>query len=237
MLELTTESNNQIELKKGIGKVNEVNLKLQLDTLPGKVGIGHTRWATHGKVTEKNAHPHKSNSGEIAIVHNGIIENFEELKNQLENEGYSFKSETDSEVIANLLQKNYESTSNVKETVLKSVSELKGHYAFVAMFENGQLVAAKFHEPLIIGVGQDDFFLSSDVLGFIEYTDDAIYMENGNFIILEKDKFQIFDFNGEQTKYGITKVSKEFGDAYKGSYAHFTLKEIHEQDKTILKSW
>jgi len=233
---VATEFENQIELKKGTGKVNEVNLKIQLDKLPGKVGIGHTRWATHGKVTDINAHPHSSNSGKIAIVHNGIIENFEELKKQLENEGYSFKSETDSEVIANLLQKNYELTGDVKETIMKTVAELKGHFSFVAMFENGQLAAARFHEPLIIGVGQDDFFLSSDVLGFIEYTDDAIYIENGNFVILDKNKFQILDFNGEHAKYGITKVSKEFGDAYKGDYAHFTLKEIYEQHETILKA-
>ena len=233
---VATESNNQIELKKGIGKVNEVNSKIHLDSLPGKIGIGHTRWATHGKVTEFNAHPHSSNSGKIAIVHNGIIENFEELKKQLEDEGYNFKSETDSEIIANLLQKHYEKTGDVKETILKTVSEIKGHYAFVAMFENGQLAAARFHEPLIIGVGQDDFFLSSDVLGFIEYTDDAIYLENGNFVILEENKFQILDFKGEHAKYGITKVSKEFGDAYKGDYAHFTLKEIYEQHETILKA-
>ena len=233
---VATESDNQIELKKGTGKVNEVNLRVQLDTLPGNVGIGHTRWATHGKVTDVNAHPHTSNSGKIAIVHNGIIENFEELKKQLENEGYSFKSETDSEIIANLLQKNYELTGNIKELIMKTVSELKGHYAFVAMFENGQLAAARFHEPLIMGIGQDGFFLSSDVLGFIEYTDDAIYMKNGNFVILDKDKFQIFDFNGRHEKYEITKVSKEFGDAYKGDYAHFTLKEIYEQHETILKA-
>ena len=233
---VATESNNQIQLKKGIGKVNEVNSKIQLDLLPGKIGIGHTRWATHGKVTEFNAHPHPSNSGKIAIVHNGIIENFEELKKQLEDEGYDFKSETDSEIIANLLQKHYEKTGDVKETILKTVSEIKGHYAFVAMFENGQLAAARFHEPLIIGVGQDDFFLSSDVLGFVEYTDDAIYLENGNFVILEENKFQILDFQGEHAKYGITKVSKEFGDAYKGDYAHFTLKEIYEQHETILKA-
>jgi len=233
---VATESGNKIELKKGTGKVSEVNSKIQLDTLPGKVGIGHTRWATHGKVTELNAHPHSSNSGKIAIVHNGIIENFEELKKQLESEGYSFKSETDSEVIVNLLQKNYELTKNVKDTIMKTVAELKGHYAFVAMFENGQLAAVRFHEPLIIGVGQDDFFLSSDVLGFIEYTDDAIYMKNRNFVILDKNKFQVLDFNGKHAKYGITKVSKEFGDAYKGHYAHFTLKEIYEQHETILKS-
>ena len=233
---VATESENQIELKKGTGKVNEVNSKVQLDTLPGKVGIGHTRWATHGKVTDANAHPHPSNSGKIAIVHNGIIENFEDLKSQLETEGYSFKSETDSEIIANLLQKNYEQTNDVKKTILKTVSEIKGDYAFVAMFENGQLAAARFHEPLIIGVGQDDFFLSSDVLGFIEYTDNAIYMENGTFVILDKNKFEISDFNGEHIGYRITKVSKEFGDAYKGDYAHYTLKEIYEQPETILKA-
>ncbi|MFQ5496403.1 MAG: glutamine--fructose-6-phosphate transaminase (isomerizing) [Nitrosopumilus sp.] len=233
---VATESENKIELKKGTGKVNEVNSKIQLDTLPGKIGIGHTRWATHGRVTDANAHPHPSNSGKIAIVHNGIIENFEELKQQLKNDGFDFKSETDSEIIANLLQKNYEQTNDVKETILKTVSEIKGHYAFVAMFENGQLAAARYHEPLIIGVGKDDFFLSSDVLGFIEYTDDAIYIENGNFVILEKDRFQILDFEGNHAKYGITKVSKEFGDAYKGDYAHFTLKEIYEQHETILKA-
>jgi len=233
---VATESNNQIELKKGTGKVSEVNSKVQLDTLPGNIGIGHTRWATHGRVTEANAHPHASSSGKIAIVHNGIIENFEELKKQLEEEGHNFKSETDSEVIANLLQKYYEITKDVKETILKTVSKIKGHYAFVAMFENGQLAAARFHEPLIVGVGQNDFFLSSDVLGFIEFTDDAIYLENGNFVILEDDKFQILDFEGNNPGYGITKVSKEFGDAYKGDYAHFTLKEIYEQNETILRA-
>ena len=233
---VATESDNKIELKKGTGKVNEVNSKVHLDTLPGKVGIGHTRWATHGKVTDINAHPHSSNSGKIAIVHNGIVENFEELKKQLESEGYSFKSETDSEVIANLLQKNYELTGDVKETIMKTVVEIKGHYAFVAMFENGQLAAARFHEPLIIGVGKNNIFLSSDVLGFVEYTDNAIYMKSRNFVILDKEEFQIFDFNGKKIKYEITKVSKEFGDAYKGDYAHFTIKEIYEQHETILKA-
>ncbi len=233
---VATESKNRIELKKGIGKVNEVNSKIQLDSLPGKTGIGHTRWATHGTVTELNAHPHSSNSGKIAIVHNGIIENFEELKKQLEDEGYNFKSETDSEIIANLLQKNYETTNDVKETIMKTVSQIKGHYAFVAMFENGELAAARFHEPLIIGVGQENVFLSSDVLGFIEYTDNAIYMKSGNFVIVKNKEFQIIDFDGENMKYEITKVSKEFGDTYKGDFAHFTLKEIYEQPDVILKA-
>src|SRR3989304_7923924 len=233
---VATESNSQIELKKGVGRVEEVNSKIQLDTLPGKVGIGHTRWATHGKVTDVNAHPHSSNSGKLAIVHNGIIENFEQLKRELEKDGYVFKSETASEVIANLLQKNYEIAKNVTDAIIKTVSELKGHYAFVAMFENGQLAAARFHEPLIVGIGKNSYFLSSDVLGFIEQTDNAIYIENGNFVIIDKDKLQILDFNGESIKQQVTKVSKEFADAYKGDYAHFTLKEISEQPETILRA-
>ncbi len=233
---VATESGNQILLKKGVGKVAEVNSSVHLDNLPGSIGVGHTRWATHGKVTDANAHPHPSNSGKIAIVHNGIVENFEELKEKLQKEGFSFKSETDSEVIANLLQQNIEKTSNVKESLMKTVSQLKGHYAFVAMFENGTLAAARFHEPLIIGVGKDSYFLSSDVLGFIEQTDDAIYIDNGDFVIIDSSGLQICNFDGTPVKKQITKVSKEFADAYKGDYAHYTLKEISEQPDTILKA-
>ena len=233
---IATKSNNQILVKKGIGKVAEVNNRFQLDKLPGNVGVGHTRWATHGKVTDANAHPHPSNSGKIAIVHNGIIENFSELKAELQKEGYTFQSETDSEVIANLLQKNFDNTSDIKSSIRATISRLKGHYAFVAMFENGTLAAAKYHEPLIVGVGEDDYFLSSDVLGFIERTDDAIYLDNGNFALIDPSGLKIYNFEGELIKYNITKVSKEFADAYKGDYAHYTLKEISEQPDTVLKA-
>jgi glucosamine--fructose-6-phosphate aminotransferase (isomerizing) len=233
---VATESDNKITLKKGVGKVSEVNAKVHLEKLPGKIGIGHTRWATHGKVTDTNAHPHYCSSGKIAIVHNGIIENFEKLKKDLESDGYKFQSETDSEVIANLLQKNYESSKNVKNTMIKTVSELEGHYSFIAMFENGQLAAARFHEPLIIGVGEKNYFLSSDVLGFIEQTDNAIYIDNGNLILIDQGLLEVLDFEGNQIKPNITKVSKEFADVYKGDYAHFTLKEISEQPETIFKA-
>jgi len=233
---IATKSNNQILVKKGIGKVVEVNNRFQLDKLPGNVGVGHTRWATHGKVTDANAHPHPSNSGKIAIVHNGIIENFSELKAELQKEGYTFQSETDSEVIANLLQKNFDNTSDIKSSIRATISRLKGHYAFVAMFENGTLAAARYHEPLIVGVGEDDYFLSSDVLGFIERTDDAIYLDNGNFALIDPSGLNLYNFEGELIKYNITKVSKEFADAYKGDYAHYTLKEISEQPDTVLKA-
>lgn len=227
-----------IMVRKGTGRVDDVNRSARLDAMPGSVGIGHTRWATHGNVTDANAHPHPSSSGEIAVVHNGIITNFEEIKSELVKDGYAFRSETDSEVISNLLQKNYERTKSIKESMTGTVSRLQGEYAFVAMFSGGRLAAARLHKPLIIGVGKNDMFLSSDVLGFIEYTDEAVYVENGNVVIANGDMstFEITDFEGSPVKYSITKVSKEFGDAYKGDYAHFTLKEIFEQHEAASKA-
>jgi len=233
---IATKSENEILVKKGVGKVIQVNNAIHLDDLPGITGIGHTRWATHGKVTDTNAHPHSSNSGKIAIVHNGIIENFEELKKGLISSGYAFKSDTDTEVIANLIQKNFEQTSDIKQTIIKTVSQLKGHYAFVVIFENGTLAAARFHEPLIVGVGKNSHYLSSDVLGFIERTDDAIYIDNEDFVLVNETGLKTYNFDGTQVKHQITKVSKEFADVYKGDYAHFTLKEISEQPDTIMRA-
>jgi glucosamine--fructose-6-phosphate aminotransferase (isomerizing) len=233
---VATFSENQISVRKGVGKVSEVNNAVKLDALSGSVGIGHTRWATHGGVTEVNAHPHPSSSGEIAIVHNGIIENYSELKKELQEKGYSFKSETDSEIIANLLQYNFDQTKENKKAMMQTVSRLKGNYAFVAVFGDGTLAAARFHEPLILGVGKGEYFISSDVLGFVEYTDDVIYLDNREFVIISSSGIQIFDFDGVPVQHQITKVSKELADVYKGDYAHFTLKEISEQPDTILKA-
>ena len=229
-------SGNQILIRKGVGKVAEVNNTVKLDALSGTVGIGHTRWATHGGVTETNAHPHPSSSGEVAIVHNGIIENYLELKKELQQKGYTFKSETDSEIIANLLQYNFDQTKDIKKSMMQTVSKLKGNYAFVAVFENGTLTAARFHEPLIIGVGKDGYFISSDVLGFVEHTDEVIYPDNHEFVIINSEGIQMFNYEGNPVQHQITKVSKELADAYKGDYAHFTLKEISEQPLTILKA-
>jgi glutamine---fructose-6-phosphate transaminase (isomerizing) len=233
---VATFSNNQILVRKGVGKVLEVNKLAKLDELSGTVGIGHTRWATHGMVTDTNAHPHPSSTGEIAIVHNGIIENHEELKKDLEQKGYAFKSQTDSEVIANLLQYHYDKNKEIKKSMIDAISQLKGNYAFVAVFEDGTLAAARLHEPLIIGIAKDGYFISSDVLGFVEQTDEVIYLDNKEFVIIGKAGIKIFDFDANPVQHQITKVSKEFADVYKGEYAHFTLKEISEQDITILNA-
>ncbi|QLH08381.1 glutamine--fructose-6-phosphate transaminase (isomerizing) [Candidatus Nitrosotenuis sp. DW1] len=233
---VATETGNEISVKKGVGKVSEVNNALHLDAMLGNVGIGHTRWATHGNVTDANAHPHPSSSGKIAIVHNGIIDNYGELKSDLEKRGYVFKSQTDSEVIANLLQFNFDEVHDIKSAMMRTVSKLKGHYAFVAMFQNGTLAAARYHEPLIVGIGKNGYFMSSDVLGFIEKTDDAIYLDNGELVVLDQVGIHIFNFEGIPVKHQITKVSKEFADVYKGDYAHFTLKEISEQPETVIQA-
>ncbi|MGI0041701.1 MAG: glutamine--fructose-6-phosphate transaminase (isomerizing), partial [Nitrosopumilaceae archaeon] len=229
---VATFSGNQILVRKGVGKVAEVNNTVKLDALSGTVGIGHTRWATHGGVTETNAHPHPSSSGEVAIVHNGIIENYLELKKELQQKGYTFKSETDSEIIANLLQYNFDQTKDIKKSMMQTVSKLRGNYAFAAVCENGILTAARFHEPLIIGVGKDGYFISSDVLGFVEHTDEVIYPDNREFVIINSEGIQMFNYEGNPVQHQITKVSKELADAYKGDYAHFTLKEISEQPLT-----
>ena len=231
----TRTKDSRISLKRGVGRVDEVNSAVRLDQLEGRVGIGHTRWATHGKVTETNAHPQLSNSGKIAIVHNGTVDNFDELKEKLQGLGYTFQSQTDTEVISNLIQYYYEKNSDEKAALIATVAELKGHYSFVVMFESGVLAAARFHKPLIIGKEKNGYFVSSDVLGFIEKTDEVIYIENGNFAIIDKD-VQFFDFDGNKTRYPVTKISKEFADIYKGDYAHYTIKEISEQTQTILNA-
>jgi len=233
---VATNIGSKILVKKGVGKVNDVNSNLKLDTMHGNVGIGHTRWATHGQVSMINAHPHLCHDSSIAVVHNGIIENYAELRKELEGKGINFKSETDTEVIPNLLGWYLRQTNNVKEAIMKTVSNLRGQYSFVAMMQDGSLVAAKFHEPLLVGVGENESFVSSDVLGFIEKTDQVIYLEDEQFIMMNDKGFQIYNFRGEPISYNTVKVSKQLNDVDKKGFEHFTRKEIFEQPKTILNT-
>jgi len=234
---VATNSNSQILLKKGIGKVNAVNLDLKLDTMPGQVGIGHTRWATHGRVNKINAHPHLCSDNSIAVVHNGIIENYVELRKGLEsNHSIIFKSETDTEVIPNLLGSFLKQTGNIKDALMQTVSKLSGQYSFISLFEDGSLVAARFHEPLIMGIGENECFISSDVLGFIEKTDQVIYLDNEEFVILDEMGYRIYDFYGNPVQHKIVTISKQNNDVNKNGYKHFTRKEIFEQPSTILNA-
>ncbi len=229
---LATISNKRILVKKGVGKVEDVNRSLALEMMEGKVGIGHTRWATHGGVTDSNAHPHKNCKNDIAIVHNGIIDNYNELKKSLVAHGHKFRSETDSEVIAHLLGEFLHKKRDVKKAMISVTKKLKGTYAFVAVFDDGTVAGARFDEPLIVGIAKDGYYVSSDVLGFIEHTDKAIFLDNNEIVILN-DGYSIFDFDGSKVKKQATQIAWELADADKGKYAHHTLKEINEQKHTI----
>jgi glucosamine--fructose-6-phosphate aminotransferase (isomerizing) len=227
----TIDSGN-ILVRKGTGKVLEVNKSLNMSEMSGKIGIGHTRWATHGGVTDSNAHPHSACRKDVAVVHNGIIENYKELKEELMRAGHMFASETDSEVIAHLLEVGL--GKGTKEAMIQTCKKLKGNFAFVAVFEDGTIAGARFEEPLIIGVANDGYFLSSDVLGFLQYTDKAIFLENGDICIVDKTKLEIFDFEGAPVAHPITQVAWELGDIDKGKYAHYTIKEINDQRLTVV---
>lgn len=233
---LATISRKQILVRKGVGKVDDVNKALHLERMNGNIGIGHTRWATHGGVTDKNAHPHQNCKNDIAIVHNGIIDNYNELKKSLVGKGHKFKSETDSEVIAHLVGE-FLHKDDVKKAVLSVTRKLKGSYAFVAVFEDGTLVAARYDEPLIVGVTKNDYFISSDVLGFIEHTDQAIFLDNNEIVIIDNDGLTIYDSSGSKVKKCITQIAWELADADKGKFAHHTLKEINEQKHTIARAF
>jgi glucosamine--fructose-6-phosphate aminotransferase (isomerizing) len=229
---VATFDSGNILVRKGTGKVIEVNRNLNIDQMAGKIGIGHTRWATHGGVTDRNAHPHSACKNNIAVVHNGIIENYKELKQELTDAGHTFASETDSEVIAHLLEIHF--GKGIKQAMIDTCKRLKGNYAFVAIFQDGTICGARYEEPLVIGVANDGYFVSSDVLGFLQYTDKAIFLENGDICIVDNSKLEIFDFEGRAIAHPITQVAWELGDIDKGKYAHYTLKEINEQRLTVV---
>ena len=224
---------SHILVRKGIGKVNQVNNGLGLAEMQGTVGIGHTRWATHGGVTNSNAHPHSCCSGEIAVVHNGIIENYAALKEQLAVRGHVFRSETDTEVIAHLLEESYAVIKEVRGAVKEAVRHLEGSFAFVALFANGTLACARMDEPLVIGVSDSAYYASSDVLGFLQYTDQAIFLENGDIAVIDASGIAVSDFDGKKVSREVTKVAWELAAASKGEYAHYTIKEIFEQKETV----
>ncbi|MPZ07529.1 MAG: glutamine--fructose-6-phosphate transaminase (isomerizing) [Nitrososphaeraceae archaeon] len=232
---IATINNGKILLKKGVGKVVDVNKNLDLSSMDGHIGIGHTRWATHGGVTEKNAHPHYGCTDSIAIVHNGIIENHSELMEELIELGHVFKSDTDSEVIAHLLERYYAEHKNIKSSMIETCRRLKGYYAFVAAFEDGTICGSRYNEPLVIGLADTGYFISSDILGFIGYTDKAIFLDNRDIVVLDSKTLQIYDQDGKTVKRTLTQVAWELAAIDKGKYAHHTLKEIHEQPSVVEK--
>lgn len=201
--------------------------------LPGHSGIGHTRWATHGAPTDLNAHPHMSNDEKFAIVHNGIIENYALLREELKEKGFVFKSETDTEVIVHLLDYYY--TGDFKTTVMKTVARLEGSYALGVLCADfpGHLFAVREAGPLILGVGVDEHYFASDVTALVSHTKNVIYLEDGQFAELTPDGITLFDGTGTSIEAPVTRVVWDIEAAEKGGYEHFMLKEIMEQPSAL----
>ena len=216
------------------GKVNELGLALDESALIGQLGIAHTRWATHGAPADKNAHPHICND-KVAIVHNGIIENFEELKVQQSKQGFTFTSDTDSEVIAHQIVLYIDQGSSLYEAVLKTLSDIKGAYALGVIDKNDpeKLIAARHGSPLVIGIGETENFIASDVQALLKETQDFIFLENGDIAEISRDKIKIYDENGAVVERPVTTSKLTADAAEKGGYPHFMLKEIYEQPQAI----
>jgi glutamine---fructose-6-phosphate transaminase (isomerizing) len=231
------DSDGIITVRKDVGRVKQLEQEYRVGRLEGRVGIAHTRWATHGGVSQENAHPQVSCKGDIAIVHNGIIENYIELREQLESRGHTFTSETDTEVIPHVIEEEYKRERDPVRATLAAARILKGQYAFVALFADrpGLLVGARYDAPLVVGMGERTNFLASDVLAFLAHTDRAVFLDNKEVVEVTPEGIRIFSLKGKElvAKRKETKVAWELGSLSKANYAHYTLKEIHEQPSTI----
>ena len=229
-------NNGEMLSRKRQGKLRVLENSLREKPIDGHLGIGHTRWATHGGPSEANAHPHLDCNGNIAIVHNGIIENYRELRKDLEARGHRFLSETDSEVLAHLLEDRY--GKNLIETTRHVVAELEGSFAFVATTtaDPGTLVAARQDSPLIIGVGDGEHFIASDVPAVLSATKRIIVLDDQEIAAVTADSAKVLDFAGNVHQKAVARIEWDGSEAEKGTHDHFMLKEIHEQP-TVLRSF
>ncbi|KEI96835.1 glutamine--fructose-6-phosphate aminotransferase [Clostridium botulinum A2B3 87] len=223
----------EIEFQKYKGRLNVLSENLESKPMEGTIGIGHTRWATHGVPSDVNSHPHLNMDETIAVVHNGIIENYMEIKEWLASEGVEFKSETDTEVIAHLVDHYYE--GDLLQAVFKAIKKLRGAYALGVVCKDNpeQLVAVRKDSPLIVGIGENENFIASDVPAILKYTRDVYFLDNGEVVTLEKDKIKIYNEKEEEITKEPFHVMWDVEAASKGGYDHFMIKEINEQPNGI----
>ena len=229
-------ADQQIEIRKNIGSVDEVNQMEDLTAPQGCLGLAHTRWATHGGVTKANSHPHSSGDGKFAVIHNGIISNYRELKEELSEKGHVFKTETDTEVIPHVLEDCYKDEQDVEKAMRKAFERLKGTYAFafVTPHAPNQIYCARKESPLVIGVGRDNMFLASDINSFIEYTRDIVLLNDNEYAIIRDDGYTVKDGkSGERIQRKVQHITWNAAAAQKGGFPTFMLKEIHEQPGTV----
>ncbi len=224
----------RIQTKKATGRLKVLeNLTRGGEDMPGHAGIGHTRWATHGAPSDLNAHPHTNGEGTIAVVHNGIIENYIPLKKKMEGRGYAFVSNTDTEVLAHLLDYYYK--GNPLETIIKVLQRVEGSYALGIMFADhpGELYAARKDSPLIVGRNQSGCFIASDVPAILKYTRTVYYMDNQEVVVLKEDDLSFYSMDEEEVAKEAASIDWDASAAEKAGYEHFMLKEMYEQPKTV----
>lgn len=220
------------------GALKFLEKKLAEETVKGSVGIGHTRWATHGEPNDTNSHPHTNMDGTISIVHNGIIENYAELKAKLQSEGVVFKSQTDTEVVVHLIDKFYKQEKNIFNAVLKVLHVIEGSYALGVICKDypDRIICCRKESPLVIGIGKGENFIASDVPPLLEHTRDVYFLDEKEIAVLYTDHVDIFNFEGEKVIKNPSHIEWDMNAAEKDGYEHFMIKEIHEQPKAILNT-
>src|SRR5947209_18365657 len=229
-----------LQIRRAEGKLRNLEEVIRLKPLDGTYGIGHTRWATHGRPTEENAHPHRDCSGRVVVVHNGIIENYVALKRKLIEEGHRFTTETDTEVIAHLVEKYFLKSANghhpsLEEAVRKAVGQLTGVFALavIAVDEPNKIVAARNGPPAVIGLGKDEYFVASDVPAILYHTRDLFFLADGDLAVLTPNGVRLADFSGRPVTRRVQHITWDPILAEKGGFRHFMAKEIYEQPRAV----
>src|SRR5881296_1890169 len=223
----------KLEIRRAPGKLRNLEEAITKSPLEGTYGIGHTRWATHGRPTEENAHPHRDCTGQIVVVHNGIVENYLALKQQLQEEGHKFVTETDTEVIAHLVEKCF--TGNLESAVRAAVKLLTGVFALAVLSRSdpNKIVAARSGPPVVIGLGDNEYFVASDVPAILGHTRDMFFLGDGDMAVLTPDGVRLSDFDGRPVNRSVSHILWDPIMAEKGGYKHFMLKEIYEQPRAV----
>jgi len=227
------DENGRLEIRRASGKLHNLEEALRRAPADGWYGIGHTRWATHGRPTEENAHPHRDSQGNIVVVHNGIIENYLDLKAELAARGHLFETETDTEIIPHLIEENFR--GNLEEAVRSAVGLLRGIFAIAAIsrLDPGKIVAARQGPPIVVGLGEGEYFVASDIPAILNHTRDVFFLEDGDMAILTSAGVRLTDFEGRPVQRRLTRILWDPVAAEKGGYRHFMLKEIFEQPRAF----
>ncbi len=227
-------ANGGVSVCKRAGEIDDLRDELEGNSLSGKVGIGHTRWSTHGPPTDENAHPHQDCTGDVAVVHNGIIENYQEIRDELVAEGHEFKSDTDTEVVPHLIENALADGDSPEDAIRYVVERLDGSYAIAAVVAGHEAVfVARNDSPLVLGLGDDATYLASDVPAFRDHTDKVVYLDDGEFARLDADGWEVRNLAGERVEKAVDTVTWDAEETGKSGYDHFMLKEIHEQPRAL----